>query len=593
MKPFFYVCAALIFVMPAVGGELYVSPTGSAAGTGTFDAPFNSLERARDAAREIDKSEPGETIIYLRGGTYYLDQTLEFDARDSGTDSHPVIYKSYRKETPTLSGGKRIEGWKKSGKMIWEASVKGMDFRQLYVNGEKALRSRSPNPEHYLRVTEWTKENQTIILPPESVRDWDRFEDVEIYIQMMWSIAVMRLDTFSAVDNGLALVVKNPERDLVFKRLFPRKLPDQSFHFENAREFIDLPSEWSLDRQAGICYYLPRSGEDMESVEVIAPQLETLISIQGSYDHPVRHLQFEGLTFTHSNWTLPSRSGYLNLQAGQYSIEPTADNIQYVGRPPAAVYAACVENLVFKRNEFYQLGATGLDIHYGSRDSEVVGNIFHTISGTAISHARLSDPDVEIHTPYNPEDLRDRCVNDWIHNNYIKSVGFDYGGTVGILSGWPTAVRIDHNELRNLAYSGISVGWGWTPKPNAMRDNQIRRNYIDYPMTLFTDGGGIYTLSEMPGTLVQGNVIGNIWDSGWAAGRTSSKSYYFDEHSGGITLDKNLTLEVGRGVERTRFHVPGVFHIKPLLREMFPEIKAQAGIEDEYKDIKEKFIKEK
>jgi hypothetical protein len=582
------ICLTIWCAGPALfAHEFYIAPGGSDQNPGTVKAPFKTLERAQQAVRTADRRDPGETVVYLRGGTYNLDKTIEFDAGDSGTETHPVVYRAYPDETPVISGGKKITGWEKTGKLIYSAPTGGMHFRQLYVNGKKALRSRTPNPGQYWRLTRWDIEKQQIIMPQGTLQDWESFDEVEAFIQMLWSISVMRLDTFSTVEDGTALTVKNPERDLIFKRTHPKKLPDQSFHLENAREFIDLPGEWALSRKSGLCYYLPAEGVDMAAAEIIVPRLETLVRIQGTYDNPVRNLRFEGLTFKYSNWKLPGERGYLNVQAGQFNIEPTVNNVQYVGRPAAAVYAACVENLVFKRNIFTKLGATGLDIHYGSRNCEVVGNVFYDIAGTGISHARISDPDVEIHTPYNPEELRDRSVNDWIHNNYIESIGFEYGGTIGILSGWPTAVRIEHNELRNLAYSGISVGWGWTPKPSAMRDNKICANLIDRPMALYTDGGGIYTLSEMPGSLISRNVILNVEESEWTTWKTSSKCYYLDEYSGGITFDQNIEREIAKGVERMRLHFPGVITVTPLFPEQCEEIEAQAGLQPEYRDIKE------
>ena len=570
----------------AFGHELYVSPQGSDDAKGTKRAPFQTIERARDALRETDKGKPGETVVYLRGGTYSVNQTIKFDARDSGTENHPVIYRAYAGEQPVISGGKVLGNWEKAGPTLYKAPTGGMEFRQLYVEGRKVQRARYPNEGEFLPIVRWDMDNRTIILPPGTLQDWQSFGDVEMYLQMQWSISVMRLETYAAHEEGYALRVQNPERDLVFKRMYPMKLPGQYYHLENAREFIDLPGEWCLNRKEGVCHYLPRPGEDMESAEGIVPQVETLVSVLGTLDDPVEHLQFEGITFKHSTWTRPSHQGYLNVQAGQYSIEPTEGNTQYVGRPPAAVYVAAAHNVVFKRNVFTKLGATALDLHYGTEDCEVVGNVFYNIAGSGISHARLSDPDVQFQTAYNPEDKRDRSVNDWIHNNYIESVGYEYGGCVGIVSGYPTAVKIDHNELRNLAYTGISIGWGWTCEPSAMRDNMIRANLIDGPMTLFADGAAIYTLSEMPGSLISRNWASNVHRSKWAIG-SDTICYYLDEGSGGITLQENWA-EKDHGVSMFFFHLPGEVRITPMKRSMYKQIKAEAGLEPEYEDIKER-----
>lgn len=568
-------CAVGGAVLGAQAAEFHVSPDGS--------QPFRTLEKARDAARPFCAKEP--VTVWLHGGTYVIDDTVEFDARDSGTAENPVVYKAVPGETPVISGGKKLTGWQPDGNVIWKAPTGGMAFRQIYVNGKKATRSRWPNEGEYLKLIDWNEPEQTINLKQGDIRDWENFDEVEIYLQMLWSISVMRLDSYEDQGDRSVLTVKNPERDLVFKRLWPKKIANQAFHYENAREFIDQPGEWSINRKKGEVYYYPRPGENMETAEVIVPQVETLLAVKGTLDRPVEYLSVEGVTFLHSTWLLPNERGYLNIQAGQYSLEPTVENVQYAGRPPAAVEAECAHHCVFKRNVFKKLGAVGLDLHFGTRECEVAGNVFYDIAGSGISHAKLSDPEVEIHEPYNPEDKRELCVNDRIHNNYVENIGYEYGGAIGILSGWPVALTLHHNELHNLAYSGISVGWGWTHEPNAMRDNRILWNHIDRPMTLYGDGGGIYTLSEMPGSLIASNFVSNVESSEWVVG-AKSKCYFLDEGSGGITMQHNHE-HVKPGIERVRLHVPGKVTFMPKTFDDYRGIIDGAGLQPEYEDIKE------
>ena len=316
----------------------------------------------------------------------------------------------------------------------------------------------------------------------------------------------------------------------------------------------------------------------------MVPAVETLVSVKGTLDDPVHDLCFEGLTFKHSNWIRAYDHGYLNLQAGQYTIEPTNENVQYIGRPPAAVYVACAHHIVFEKNVFTELGATALDFHYASHDNEIAGNVFYDIAGSGISLAKFADEDCENHAPYNSTDEREICRNEKIHNNYLTQVGLDYGGCIGIVCGWPQAVMIDHNELKDLAYTGISVGWGWTHEPSVMKNNKIRWNRIDHPMSLHADGGGIYTLSEMPGSLIYRNYIFNLKRSAWAVG-ASVKGLHLDEGSGGITVQENL-LVGDATIERIRLHQNGLIICKPKMSSMYPGIIKEAGLEQEYQDIK-------
>ncbi|RYG62463.1 signaling protein, partial [bacterium] len=86
--------------------EIFVQPTGSDRNPGTLQKPFATLQRAQQAARKIAGRQP--VTVSLRGGTYYLPETLIFTAKDSGTAKNPVVYRAYRDEKPVISGGSRL-----------------------------------------------------------------------------------------------------------------------------------------------------------------------------------------------------------------------------------------------------------------------------------------------------------------------------------------------------------------------------------------------------------------------------------------------------------------------------------------------------
>ncbi|HDP33956.1 MAG TPA: hypothetical protein ENN29_02480, partial [Candidatus Hydrogenedentes bacterium] len=91
--------------------EFYVSTGGADNNPGTKDAPFATLERARDAVREIrsgDRTSGQGVTVWLRGGDYIRTETLEFTAKDSGTPGAPVVWRAYEDETARLLGGRVI-----------------------------------------------------------------------------------------------------------------------------------------------------------------------------------------------------------------------------------------------------------------------------------------------------------------------------------------------------------------------------------------------------------------------------------------------------------------------------------------------------
>ena len=144
-------CALLALLLPMAAriasgmepSELTVSPQG----------PLKTLADARDAVRKLRRARPGggPIVVTIHGGTYFLDEPLRLGPGDSGSAAAPVIYQAAAGESVTLSGGRRIGGWRRRDGGLWVADVpaaKGPDgwrFRQLFVGGRRQIRARTPN----------------------------------------------------------------------------------------------------------------------------------------------------------------------------------------------------------------------------------------------------------------------------------------------------------------------------------------------------------------------------------------------------------------------------------------------------------------
>jgi hypothetical protein len=109
------VAAGLVFAAaPAGAVEFFIAPNGNDANPGTRGRPFATLERARDAARQLHHEgtpPPGGITLWLRGGDYVRTNALELRAADSGTPNAPVLWRSLEGETARLLGGRRLSGW--------------------------------------------------------------------------------------------------------------------------------------------------------------------------------------------------------------------------------------------------------------------------------------------------------------------------------------------------------------------------------------------------------------------------------------------------------------------------------------------------
>ncbi|MFM8581750.1 MAG: sialidase family protein, partial [Planctomycetaceae bacterium] len=131
--------------------SVFVSPAGHDESAGTIDAPFLTLERARDAVRALKAESPDKPIsVLIRGGTHRLEQSVVFSGRDSGSADAPITYKAYPGETPVFSGGRVVTGWKPYRDQILAAQLPQIEnqyyrFRELFLNGKRQIRARYPN----------------------------------------------------------------------------------------------------------------------------------------------------------------------------------------------------------------------------------------------------------------------------------------------------------------------------------------------------------------------------------------------------------------------------------------------------------------
>ena len=615
MKKLFLTAICILCSHWLLAGEIWISPKGSDFNDGTRQSPkatlTSALRQAREWRRTEDNRIQGGITIYMEGGTYAFHEPVFIRPEDSGTKESPTIIRSVGDEKVILSGGISINGWKKQGK-VWVADVpvfngRPLDFRQLWVNGKKAVRARDVEDfEKMNRICSVDEKNEILYVPAVSIR---RLIDnkgnlkakyAEMVLHQMWCVANLRIRSVEVQGDSAAIRFHQPESRIQFEHPWPRPMVttdghNSAFYLTNARELQDVPGEWYHDIDARKVYYYPREGEKMQEAEVIVPAVETLVRVEGTLDRPVCHIRFEKITFSYTTWMRPSEKGHVPLQAGMYltdgyRIDPKMqrnylnhplDNQGWLGRPAAAVRVVAARQIDFERCRFEHLGSTGLDYEEAVQGGVVRGCLFRDIAGNGLLVGSFSPAAHETHLPYDPADRREVCTQQHINNCYFTEIGNEDWGCLAIAAGYVGDVNIEHNEISEVPYSGISLGWGWTQTVNCMRNNRVHANLIHHYAKHMYDVAGIYTLGSQPKSYVTENCVHSIYKPGYVHDPNHWFYLYTDEGSSFITVRDNWTEG-----EKYLQNANGPGNVwENNGPKMDSVIRERAGVEAAYKDL--------
>jgi hypothetical protein len=606
--PAYLTLAVLVWSLPfsdaaesaTVQVTFYVSPAGSDVNPGSEAKPFASIEKARQAVRANNANMTGDIVVMLRGGTYSIDHTIAFESEDSGSAGHNVIYRAQTGETPIISGGRPVVDWKPDEKGRWKAMAPVDDSRQLYVGGIRATRARGEKPADLELLGENGYKTTAV-----DMADWKNPSEVEFCYFAIWSNTRCRVQSIEREADRAIITMLQPQFTHAKTKEGINIVKADHLYIENALELLNEPGEWYLDRKAHTVYYMPRPSEDMTKVDVIVPALERLVELRGTPDRPVHNICFAGIAFEHGSWLQPNRTGLVDVQA----------NFVYAGRSPIVrngelatvhnedtkspsnIVCHAARSIRFERCTFAKLGSGGLDLEFGAQDNAIVGCTFHDISGTAVQIGDVLKDD------HHPDDLRKIVKNNTVANCYIHDCCVEYMGGVGIFAGYTEGTVIAHNEITRLPYSGVSVGWGWGQEdagggapqyelpykydtPTPAQNNRIEYNHIHHVMDAKSmyDGAGIYTLGNMPGSVIRGN---HIHDNG----HVDKGGIYLDEGSGFIEVTGNLIYQVPKAVNYNNLaqnrnatcnEHDNFFEVTP---DEAKPIVEKAGLQAEYQDL--------
>jgi hypothetical protein len=474
----------------------YVSPDGSDTGDGSMIKPFASLPRARDAARTSKIPRPR---IVLRGGDYFVRETISFDGRDSG-----LTIEAAPGEKPVLFGGEIHGGWESESDGIWSMKLPSKksglwDFRMLVVDGRICPASRLPREGSFEHLTEfpvrWLAASQG---------GWEQKPTVAQLTRLRYKAGDLGpwLDTASAEvtiyhlwDESRVGIAGHDTDSQTLTFTSPATHPPGGFNVKkyvvwNCKQGLTEPGQWYLDKSVGKLFYRPRAGEDISRAKAFVPLVDSIFQFEGTAEVPVRDVTIRGLALTLTS--TPLKSG--GFGAGEY---------------PGALEVNAAVDFHIRDLEVFQTAGQGIRVRAGKRV---------LVDGCEVRQTGACGIRVDT-------DSQDSVLS----NNIVHHTGLLFPSAIGVMvSG--NKNHVIHNEIRDTSYSGISASGD---------ENLIQANLVERPMLTLHDGAGIYVTYGV-NISITGNVVREI--PAQADAPSAAYAYYIDEQASDCRLDGNLSV---------------------------------------------------
>lgn len=595
----------------------------------TFVATPATLQKVMKQVGAAAKGMKTDIVVTLHGGEYELSEPLTFGPNSSANNTRTITLRAAAGETPVISGGRHVTGWKRIHGNLWCAPLQSdHKLRSLFVNGKRCRMAGSRQlitglgayGEYDIKGTEpWAmgpgKAALGIKMPAgKEMMAFSNPEDVELVQNVVWNEKILCVKDMQKWGDTIAVELQQPYGAILTNLKWAKMKWQGGFFVRNAKELLDDPGEFYFDRKAHMLYYMS-DGEDMTQATVIAPLTEGLVRIIGRDNaHRAGNITLEGLTFCNDAWNLmqvAGSRGFGGIQSLGLATKYIPDGNWHPSKynscdvPDGTIEIRSAQNVKIVRNHFRDLSsAVAINIDNDDNNIEVTGNTFTDLLGSAVSvghpqHYEIGDGEGRF-----AKGVEGVCQNVNISNNYVRYVSEDFRQVEAMNGFFVKNVSFTHNDIAEVPYGAISLGWWWgnagIPESKVAAANNISFNKLGNTHRVLTDGGIIYMLGRQPGSVCADNYLYNgprcIYpddgSSGWTIKHNFINSvrqmwlHIDSDRDYDITVDDNYVKDnylknSGKGVLVTNMHV---YRNIPFGDEAL-EIEKKAGLEPAFAGI--------
>lgn len=584
---------------PNVYREIYVSPFGSDENPGTKELPLKTLGGAKDILTEITPKMMGDIIVNIEPGEYFLPKTEVFNNAHGGKNGYNVIIQGTDKQNyPILHGGRKITGWEIEENGIYSAPLSDVaDVRNLYVDGFAATRARSEDVFSLEGFADGNGDgiNDSIYVKTKRLsHTFERPQDLEAVWELNWSSHRMPIDGCYVKDDKTYFEVSPAYLGFELGTDSIEIKRGRAFFLENAMELLDKPGEFYYNKEQERIYYYPHNGESLENVYI--PTTEFLFEVGDSSGAVTENIIFSSLDIRYGNWSEPSSRGIKQTQADKiFCLDENGEIAEtYI---PAQFAVNNSKGIQILDCKFSCLGSNAVSMKDKVSDSKIVGNVIKDVSGSAISIGSWE------HVPNAERDLMSKNIH--IENNLIRRTGQYLTGTVAISVYYANSIKICHNDIADVPYSGITLGWGWGYNAYTMGNFSVCHNRIADVMNTLIDGSHIYTLGPLKDSAVFENytedskyILSGIYTDSGSSLLKIFKNVFYEEDEDciwwyqGHKNTKNLhAFSNYTNLTKVEEHGEGNVYedTRSITEGNYPEealaIKENAGLTEEYKHL--------